>query len=250
MLRATVTGLAVLLSFCFPSHGQDSKSETTVSVPVVDMSAGGSPLAISGTLWLARRLRDSKLLTSEDAEVIGRNISNKPIVTLVTLMTGGSTKYTQQFEFFFNPALLEPAGTVAIAHKQGLWQGWSESPTSATELPSADASAEIQVLFVQFADGSTFGDKRIGRDYQITQHKTWMLLSELKQLYQNRGEAEFAKALDNQVQSDLINLTLGTIRETKQRRGSAAAFDRLNSMLAVAEQRKLDMGSAALAWEQ
>src|SRR5215813_6829490 len=83
-----IVTLTIVLSVSFRGFAQDAGSETTVSFPVIEKSPGESPVVVSGTLWLARRLREDTVQTSEAEEITWRDISSKPIVTLVARMTG------------------------------------------------------------------------------------------------------------------------------------------------------------------
>lgn len=242
--------IAFFLLFSLVSFAQDSDRLRVTSVSVIDKSAGGSPFAITGTLWHARRLYEGELLTSQDSEIIARNISGKAIVTLVIVMNAGSKKNTYQYEYFFSQRVLAVGETLELASKQG-WMSWAQFPApNPPQSESPEEKAEIESRFVQFADGSIFGDKKVAREFLQTRQQAWQLLTELRQVYLKAGPEKFEEALNSEVQSQMIDLFFSSVRDVQQKSGSTAAFDRLNLMLAVAEKRKQEMGSAALQLEE
>jgi hypothetical protein len=56
--------------------------------------------------------------------------------------------------------------------------------------------AQFKVLFIQFADGSTWGDYQTGKDVMARREKRMVILSHLVDAYDTGGEAAFAAALD------------------------------------------------------
>jgi hypothetical protein len=244
MFRLCVA-ILILLSFPELTIGQNSTDETVISVPVVDKSPGGSPLAISGTFWLAERVRDGMLETSQDAEVLARNITSKPIVVLVCSFTGDGSDNTIHFEYFLSLNLFEPGATDEIVEKRGLWTTRNLVQARA-EGQAGQKTVPIEVRFVQFEDGSIFGDRKSAGEYLAARYKAWQGLQELKQVYVLRGEQEFASTLKNTV-NDLAGLYAHTLRETQKNEGTPAAFEKLNRMLALGEKRRQTMGAAAFA---
>jgi hypothetical protein len=183
MSARRVVVLVFFLLLSLASIAQDSDRLRVVSVYVTDKSAGGSPFAITGTLWLARRFYEGKLLASQDSELIARNISGKAIVTSVIVMNTGNTARTYQSEYFFSHDVLEAGGTLELASKRG-WNSWTQSPApNPRESESHVDKAEIEVSFVRFADGSIFGDKKVAREFLQTRYQAWQLLTELRQVY-------------------------------------------------------------------
>ena len=101
-------------------------------------------------------------------------------------------------------------------------------------------AASSQVIFVQFADGTTCGDAHDGRVESLMDTRADLLLALKKWNDAAKiGEDKFLKALDEKATDRTGNAEgiLNDIRDMQKEEGTAAAIERIRSMLYVAASR-------------
>jgi hypothetical protein len=163
-------------------------------IPIVDKPAAGSPLANSGTV-----VTDSSPEGStegppryEDNWTVA-NVSNKPILalqqTLIVRYDDGSERVHEgSFEAFFSPTPLQPKASVTFSAQKGSEVGHAGGPSS-------PATAEVVVRWVQFADGTTFGDPAYAQELLAGRKALFEILANLSQVYLVQGPDAFEKQL-------------------------------------------------------
>lgn len=166
-----------------------------IKIPLVDISAAGSPVRISGTVLFqddpATALRYTYLIDGSMT-----NVSNKEIVlTIIHIADTGvgalGLDYTVAVERFFGSNGLNPGGVEGINHSPiRLGPAVSAGSMPAETGPATGPSGTTaKLIFLQFADGSTWGDPDAGRQQLSVRTKTLGELRRLEQILNEQGES-------------------------------------------------------------
>jgi len=194
------TFFSLLIAMFNPTSASCSVSEQRMEIQ--DASDKGSPIQISGYMTL-RYDSENRFPFSYEQSTSVKNVSSKSILLMIvhleaTSGPGHDEKYSQ--EYFFGDALAP--GQVEVSHDPEQRFGMSvvngePLPYSKDPHPTAQGRAE----FVQFSDGSTWGDADSAKDAFETRGKTLEELDLLEHLYEQAGESafldEFARADDS-----------------------------------------------------
>jgi hypothetical protein len=202
-------------------------------VPIIDKSASGSPLENIGSVTLLETIKDGKSTRSSKIEWTVRNKSPKAIVTVVETLSiryasGQSEEIKNQYEAFFGPKLVKTGGTISFsANPSGV-------EVSGASSKSSEPSCEVIARWVQFDDGSTWGD--VGYAEELLKNRT-AIFSRLKQLddiYKLQGAEQFALELQKQGQSE-VDAYVGHLRSEQSSHGTQATIDELEGHLTFAD---------------
>ena len=99
------------------------------------------------------------------------------------------------YDYFFESDLLAPQQTI-ILETQLLSQRQPAETLTALKSGSAKVIADASVGFVQFADGSTWGDLIAGREFLQQREQAWKELRFLADLYHSNQQMKFEAALN------------------------------------------------------
>lgn len=236
MTKRVVPALLSLLAWCLSCVAQ-----TTV-VDVKDESTVKCPVRMSGTIELTESEVAGVNHTSFVDKLSATNLSNVPIVAMVTYTSIGNSRGPlladdrQLDAFFSHDREIAPGQTWTYTHNDS---GKFITPVSNKAAKVAPA-ASSQVIFVQFADGSTCGDANDGRTVRLMETRADLLLA-LKKLDNaaKMGESKFLNALAEKQTDKTGNAQgiLNDISEMQKERGSAAVIEHIRSMLDVAASR-------------
>jgi hypothetical protein len=189
MKRANI--LTILLTSAL-AFGQKKAQTFEVS----DLSASDSPISFTGAT--------KALKTGTACVVTAHNNSSKSLLALVAT-ADVATRYewdqpvTFQYDGFSKETLIGPGLDFDIVD-EGMY-----SPVEVTYVngvpvepppPNFVCHAKTKMLFIQFEDGSTWGDYQTGKDVMARRAKNIALLSRLVDTYDSGEEAAFAAALD------------------------------------------------------
>jgi hypothetical protein len=165
-----------------------------VKIPLVDISAAGSPVRISGTV-LFQDDPATALRYTYQIDGSMTNVSNKKIVlTIIHIADTGvgalGLDYTAAVERLFGLNVLNPGGVEGINHSPiRLGPAVSARSVPAETGPAASPSAaSAELVFLQFADGSTWGDPDVGRQQLSAREDTLRELRRLGQILDKQGE--------------------------------------------------------------
>jgi len=236
-MRPAPALLLFLLLGCF---GFPTAAQVT-TLQVTDASAPGSPIRISGSLIVAESIESSPrcavvraqrcALTSMQYAITLRNISNKPIVAYIANVNGQTsnghyvgTGYHAERIF---GSLFAPGTGETWPNSRGV-----EITPQAAEVQPANPSAAGQVLFVQFADGTIFGDRKAGEDLLLIRQQSLESLAQLDAIYTRQGEQAFDKAARQPNAGGMMG-----IAQFEKEDGPAATIARIRHMLAAAKER-------------
>jgi len=214
MLR---TAACVLLCHALPSFAQ-----TAVTVPVTDNSAPGSPLQITGTITFTDQLSGNSVVSSSRYELTATNVSGKGIVLMLVRFResgsrGGGTLHNIQWDNCFRNEAIAPEKTFVLDRSIGGFQ----TQCCINPLESGrDPVAEVSVLYSEFADGSTYGDKSEAADILATRS---LIVEHLRQLDAARGDEAFVHLLAQKLKSDEADGFFETVRSVQKSGGTEAA---------------------------
>jgi hypothetical protein len=236
MTKRVVPALLSLFAWCLSCAAQ-----TTV-VDVKDESTVKCLVRMSGTIELTESEVDGVNHTSFASQISETNLSNVQIVAMVTFTSIGNSLgplvgVNHPLDaFFFHKLEIAPGQTLT---KKIDKNGVMSEPVRKGAVKIAPA-ASSQVIFVQFADGSTCGDAKDERVVSLMDTRADLLLA-LKKIDDaaKMGEGEFLKALaDKSVdRTEDAERILDDIRDMQKEKGSTAAIEYIRSMLDVAASR-------------
>ncbi len=243
MNRTKALIVASLAVACFATGGAAQIQESIIEVQ--DLSAVGTPFAVSGTVSVSEEPTQGRLKFSfQEKDLVFRNISTKTILTFVAHLEiynsyGRGVLHIKQYECFFAQDVIKPGEAVTITEPGA--QTISE-PHPADE-QRGDPRAEVRVLYVQFLDGSIYGHEAGGREILKLRNVTWRALRRLDRMYTQFGEEEFLKTLEEPVEPEAVDTLIKNIRHTQKKFGTDAAVRKVRIMLGFAEERQQLIGS-------
>jgi len=124
--------------------------------------------------------------------------------------------------------------------KAGGTISFSENPSS-VEVSKAtsnsdEPSCEVIARWVQFEDGSTWGDITYADELLRNRAAIWNRLKQLDETYRNQGREQFALELQKQGQTE-VDGYLGHLRSVQVRQGTEATINELEGHLTFAAAR-------------
>ncbi len=204
-----------LCALClFPSM---ALQQEVFSAPIVDKSDTGGPFQVIGKVTLQESMRVNELAWSWGEKVAVKNVSDKPILFFVITISevgrhsapvarriapGDGPTYQLEDDRFFNEKLIEPGDSLVLRDTS---PGDPDVACCINQLADThDPFVEYRLQFVQFADGSTFGDPSKARDSLAIRETILRGLHELLQSYEDAGESGFVAKL-KELRSYLID---------------------------------------------
>jgi hypothetical protein len=212
------------------------------TIAIADRSSIGSPVKNSGTVTISTRVSNGSLYLSRQDDWKAQNTSQQPIVAMVEKLTvylpnGKTMMRVAQYEAFFHPTLLQPS------EEADLFAPAAGEEVSRFEEQSFDPYCEAELLWVQFADGTTFGDGKYAADFLRERKETWVALSRLNAVYKSKGAGAFLQELQKPRESATADGYIQHIRNFQHQHGTDAAAQRLEMHLKIAEQRAASAAS-------
>lgn len=210
-----------------------------VSVPIRDKSPSGSPVSSTGNVIISvTPLGTSTSIISHRDEWKARNVSDKSIVALVatlSIVLSSDDKLSRiaQYEAFFHPVLANPGDEIdLVADSRG------GEAMKIKDIEPFQSYCDVVLRWVQFADGTTFGDDKYAANLLQARQETWSALAHLNEVYRTKGAAEFLRSLQEPVPSSAnADGYIEHLRLFQKQHGTEAAFERLQVHLRMAEQR-------------
>jgi len=211
-------------------------SQLTYTVPVTDKSEPGNPVKISGTASFSELVLADSVTSSSNFLVEARNVSGKAIILLLGYFDeagpyGGGTRHLIEVDHFFwgeiDPGL---SFVLARSHPGTRILDLHASPSEPVSAPKA----EVNVEYVEFLDGSSYGDATVAND--IHEMRT-VMFDALRRIDRAGSTEEFQGLLEEKIQPDAADSLLAAIRHTEKRYGVAAARRQIHTAIFVAEQR-------------
>lgn len=229
---------AFLLCLCVAAIGEETV------VPLVDSSAPGSPLANVGTAALSEAVAGEWIQMHHTEQWAARNVSSKPIVAVVESVivhyaNGANSSGFYEHETFFFPQMVMPGQEIQFT---------SVPPITTNKMPvalasSRPASAEVTAKWVQFADGTTFGDASYAANLLGTRALIMQQLKRLWDVYSVSGPDQFAVILRRRTDTAADGY-LDHLRDVLNKQGTQAAVDALGTHVETGESRAALLGGA------
>ncbi len=245
----------LLLALC--SSISCALAQEVLVVPLIDKTGAGSPFEVSGRLLLKEVVRANQLEWSWGQKVTVRNISGRPILLFVATLTeigrhplgrkaapGDGPTYELDDDRFFSDDLIRPGESVTLRDTE---PGTPDVACCINPLEEKrDPTAEYHLRFVQFADGSTFGDPAEARDALAIRSMISSGLRELLSAYTELGTPGFAARLREQSPFSATALCREILAKYREA-GIQVALGRTEQILATAQRHSAMMTGAATA---
>lgn len=211
------TVVCVLLCLVLPGLAQ-----TIVTVPITDSSVSGSPLQVTGNVKFTDQFSGNSVVSSSEYELKATNVSGKGIVFMSVRFReagtrGGGILHNIQLDNFFRDEEIAPDETFVLDQSAGGIQ----TACCINPLESGtDPVAELSVLYVEFADGSTYGDKSESADI-LTRRS--LIVKRLGELDAARGDGAFVQLLGQKLKSEDAEGFFESLRRVQKSHGTAVA---------------------------
>jgi len=236
--------LALLLCALSLSRSSAAQMET-VTVPLIDKTGAASPFQVSGRLLLQEAVHGNQLEWSWGQKVAVKNVSGKPVLLFVATITevgrypkgqhaapGDGPTYVLEDDRFFSENLIRPDESLVVRDAD------PGAPNVACCInPLAEKSAptaEFYLRFVQFDDGTTFGDPSEAQDALSMRETILRGLRELDHSYAEHGEQGFTAKLKEQSPFS-ATAPFGQIMTKYREGGIRLALDTARQILTNAE---------------
>jgi hypothetical protein len=206
-------------------------AQLTYTVPVTEKGDSGKTLQISGTASFTERITGESVTLSSNFRVKARNSSDRGILLVVADYEqigphGGASHDVIEIDHFF-------WGNIGVGESFVLAEG-RQSARIIPLSPAEEPRAEIRVRYVQFTDGSAFGDERAAKEALATRYA---ILESLRRLDNASGNEEFRKLLARRVLPEYADGFLENVRRTANYKGTRQARTQIRVALATAEAR-------------
>jgi hypothetical protein len=229
-----------VLTFMFVLCTSWASNDTVV--PLHDKSLAESPLENLGAITVSQSESNGTQAMSHTDRWDVVNHSSKPIVAIVETATiqyanGHSAEETVQYDAFFHTDLLGPGAHLDLSSGMS---GQHVAPTKSSTL--AIPSCEVVARWVQFSDGTMFGDAKYAT--QLLEDRKSMLsaLMRLERALLSGGLDQFAQELQRKDPSAVADAYLGHLRHVEMHDGVQAATESLQTHLRMARQRSALLG--------
>jgi len=176
-----------------------SLSAREFTLPVFTPSDSAAPVAVRGTLTGNDDSPDTHEFVCS-GHLSLTNVSDKKILLIMTearamVRADGVIRSRlddiEVEDYFFKPELFLPKSTVALNTSMFPQKQSAEAP----KWKSSKVIADVRIVFVQFADGSIWGDLKQARQYLEQREKAWKELQLLATLYHANDEQGFVARL-------------------------------------------------------
>lgn len=203
--------LFALLAGCAAASPQ---TERESSISIVNRSPGGSPLLVKGDVTAFDKPTE-QLRFSVKGSVSITNVSSKPILLTVVSLKGTNVpgvdqRWSQDYYFddLFEPQSTDEQELSSVPFVSRMEVKSSEGTQWVDMEPSRTAQQQVtaSVLFVQFADGSTWGNRDEAKTALEVRRDTVKRLLDLESIYRREGEAALIEDLSKP--SDLPTIWL------------------------------------------
>jgi hypothetical protein len=232
-MKKQVALVGVLLVCLGIAAGEDAV------LAIVDKSPAGSPLQNIGSVTFSETaVGGAGVAVSHRDDWTVKNVSQKPIVAIVETLLIRDDKAVNvgreaRYDAFFHPTLAEP-GQAISPFSQDFFE---DHVISSKYTPLVSARCEVTVRWVQFADGTTFGDNSYASP--LIENRTAILkaLQQLHEVYLNEGPEKFIEQLQQPVKQPDVDGYLEHLRILQKKGGAARAVEALAEHLNVGQQR-------------
>jgi len=163
---------------------------------VSDLSASDSPISFTGT---------TKILKTGTACVVTAHNNSSQNLLAVRATADVATRYawdqpvTFSYDGFFKESGITPGLDFDVVD-EGMYSGEERTYVNGVPVepppPNFACHAKVKVEFIQFEDGSTWGDYETKKDVMARRVKNMAILTHLVDAYDTGGQTAFDAALD------------------------------------------------------
>lgn len=219
------------------------------AITIIDRSPKGSPFEVSGEVLITESREGKDVQAHRVIDLRVRNTSEKPILLVLSMLTergriSSAMDHIFKDDRFFTENVIKPGETVVIDDGRNPSGGLTTECCSSPIQGGRQASAEYTTIFVQYLDGSTFGDSAKAESICALRLSTVESLRELARTYADEGKAAFLKALNRENASD-TNLLMSKLRAVQETSGTDAAAQRVRAAIEAAAQHEHALSCSA-----
>jgi len=218
----------------------------TADLKVADVSTPDCPVRITGEVKLTQSHQGPNLYTVRSPMVDGVNVSNKVIVALVSRLVttdfyGQPDIDNTEEDYFFQAEEFAPGTTKMIVHeeREGFpTKAWGEANGKPVEIgpETTEPTASAKVIFVQFADGTTWGKYAAAAAIFADRKGVYDSLLRFRSIYNQGGAAAFNAAIASQRFDNRSTRSMTRrMRQEVAEHGVEAAIARLDRALQAAK---------------
>jgi hypothetical protein len=225
--------IAFFLSLVPQTTSQSATKEIKVAVVALDPET--VPFTASGEATSVNSLTSRGIESQYELKGQITNNTPKPIVAfevVVDLDLGYAVgvRSTEYFDSFLARNYLNPGSSTDISQgpaKAVIDSHGRKPPMNIYDIPSTkEPHAEVRVVFVQFADGSTFGKSEWGDKLADQRKNHIILIKKLLLAYDDGADRAFSAALDKELsQPNLSEDSLSLLNEIRNRLDKKGADD-------------------------
>ena len=239
--------LRFLVLFCWLCLSPVSfAQQEPIDVPFDDAALSGSPIAATGKISVRETVAANEVTSSWDEDISATNRSTKSILLLIGDFdaigphSDGGTWLTMEY-FFGDPI---SSGETFSLVKRTFGRGFC----CINPLQTHEPKATFRLMFVQFLDGSTFGDPAKAKDALANRDRTLKALRTLAQVAAG-DKQRFQSQLEQQLRLDDTLGVFACIRQTQEQNGTDAAIARTYKILDAAEDyRDMTLHAGYIPW--
>jgi hypothetical protein len=223
-MRRRLAALGVYFFTCSVLFGQ--------TVSISDHSPDGTPVSITGTVTF----QDSSNMV---CSITGHNDSPQSIIASsielkLTKPTGEPGQIVFERDYFFKSSTVSPPQSDFLI-SDDCRMGKELNVQRTPQPPQAHA----KVVFLQFEDGSIWGDPKVGAQLMAQRVEVLAFLKWLKSAYSTDGPDGLDKALaKDQKPGTRVWARLAGLRTIRASSGISAVAETIDQNLATAEERK------------
>jgi len=209
-----------------------------VVIPVDADSGPGSPLRVSGHVSFLETLAASEVTSFRSEDISARNISNKPILLIVSSLDvagprSSGAAFDLVVDYFFKEKSMLP-GQDEVLLRRPFGESYTTEPFRTAASRERPPKAQFHLRFVQFSDGSTFGDPSAATKWLGRRESALASLKKLRQAYDEGGETALSRALDEDLTATQLMSIWEEIRGLQRADGPRAVVAFIDGSLAAA----------------
>jgi hypothetical protein len=240
--------LRFFVLFCWLSLSSPSVAQQEpIDVPVDDAALTASPITATGKVSVRETVAANEVKSSWEENVDATNRSTKSILLLIgefdaiSPHSNGGTRLTMEY-FFGDP--ISPGETFSLVKRSFVQDSCCMNPLRETHEPKAT----FRLMFVQFLDGSNFGDAAQAENALANRDRTLKALRTLAQVAA-KDKQRFQLQLQRELRLDDTLGVFASIRETQEQKGADAAIARAYKILDFAEDyRDMTLHEGYIPW--
>ena len=230
------TPILVLTFFALDAHSYQNAQP--IVVPIKDVSASGSPLQVSGSVSFLEIVTGNEVTHSRSEDISARNISDKPILLIVGSFEESGPKsgewgFDLTVDRFLEKQPIGPGEKVTLLERPFGEEVTVESFKGSAMGEARPPKTEFRLQFVQFGDGSTFGDPSAAKESFSRRESAIAFLKKLRRTYDEGGDSALMQAVEQAPETGQPHALWIRIRERQQTGGAQGVLTYIDDTLSV-----------------